>query len=51
MGGVDYIILAVILMIIGGAGYYIHRSKKSGERCIGCPNSKSCPGSCNCNKK
>ena len=46
MGPVDYIIIAVILAIVGGAAYYIYRAKKSGKKCIGCPDSGSCAGKC-----
>ena len=43
---IDYIIIAVILLIIGGATAYIIKSKKSGKKCIGCPDSGSCSGKC-----
>ena len=43
---IDYIIIAVIAAIVFGAGYAIYRSKKSGKKCIGCPDSGSCSGSC-----
>ena len=52
MNVVDYIVLAVILAIIGGAVFYIRKAKKSGRKCIGCPSSGSCGGqcgSCTCN--
>ena len=42
----DYIIIAVIAVIICGAAYAIYRSKKSGKKCIGCPDSSSCSGNC-----
>ena len=42
----DYIIIAVIVLILGAAGWYIYRSKKSGKKCIGCPDSGTCSGSC-----
>ena len=42
----DYIIIAVIAVIICGAAYAIYRSKKSGKKCIGCPDSGSCAGNC-----
>ena len=44
---VDIIIVAIILAILGGAAFYIYKAKKSGAKCIGCPDSKTC-GSCNC---
>ena len=38
----DAIIILIIAAIVGGAAYYIYRSKKMGKRCIGCPDSASC---------
>ncbi len=38
----DIIAIAVILLIIGGAAAYIIKAKKSGKKCIGCPDSCSC---------
>ena len=29
---------------------HIIKAKKSGQKCIVCPNSKQCSGSCNCKK-
>lgn len=46
MGPVDYLILAVIAGILSMAGWFIYRSKKSGKKCIGCPDSGSCSGNC-----
>lgn len=42
MGPIDIIAIAVIMLIVGGASYYIYRSKKSGRKCIGCPHSATC---------
>lgn len=42
----DIILIAVILLIIVGAGVYVYRAKKSGAHCIGCPSAKSCGGKC-----
>ncbi len=54
MEPVDYILIAVVLLIIGLASYAIYRSKKSGKKCIGCPDSGSCPsskcGGCTCGR-
>ena len=47
----DIIVIAVILLIIGAATAYIIKAKKSGQKCIGCPYSKSCGtknGGCGC---
>lgn len=46
MGAVDYLIIAILVVIIGGAAFYIYKAKKSGKKCIGCPDSGSCQGSC-----
>jgi len=52
----DIIVIAIIVLILGGAGLYIYKAKKSGKKCIGCPDSGSCSGSCgnctcNCGKE
>ena len=49
MGPVDYIIIAVVLGIVALAGLYIYRSRKSGRKCIGCPDSGTCNGQCSGN--
>jgi len=41
----DLIIVLVVLAIVGGAGRYIYKAKKSGAKCIGCPSSGGC---CSC---
>ena len=46
MGFGDWIVLAVILAIVGGAAWYIYRAKKSGVKCIGYPDAKTCSGNC-----
>lgn len=38
----NVIVIAVILILIGFAGFYIYKSKKSGKKCIGCPDGGSC---------
>ena len=38
----DIITVAVIVLIIGAATAYIIKAKKSGKKCIGCPNGCSC---------
>ena len=48
MNGTDYIVIAVILLILGGALAYLVRAKRAGQKCIGCPHSKNCSGSCSC---
>lgn len=43
---VDIILFAVIAGIIGAVIHYICKAKKSGAKCIGCPDAKNCSGSC-----
>ena len=48
----NIIIIAVVLLIIALAGFYIYRAKKSGQKCVGCPHSSSCGSkNCSCQKK
>ena len=44
----DIIVVVVIVAIIVLAAYAIYRSKKSGKKCIGCPDSGTCSGNCGC---
>ena len=46
MSPVDYIVIAVIAVVLGLAGGYIYKTKKSGRKCIGCPNSGNCSNCC-----
>ena len=39
---IDFVIALLILAIVGGASFYIYRAKKSGKKCIGCPDSATC---------
>ena len=43
---VDVIVIAVIVLVIGAAVAYIIKQKRSGKKCIGCPDSASCSGNC-----
>ena len=45
---VNYIIIAILMLVIGGAAFYVYRSKKHGDACIGCPYAKNCGGKCSC---
>ncbi len=38
----EIIVIATIVFILGGAIAYIVKAKKSGKKCIGCPDSCSC---------
>jgi hypothetical protein len=46
MNPIDYILIALVVAIVGGAAFYIYKAKKSGKKCIGCPDSGSCSGNC-----
>ena len=43
---IDVVVIAILGAIVGGAIGYIIKAKKSGQKCIGCPYSKTCSGSC-----
>jgi hypothetical protein len=40
----NVIIIAILVAIIGSAGFYVYKAKKNGRKCIGCPNSCGCSG-------
>ncbi len=44
----DIIIVAVLVIILGLAGFYIYKAKKSGKKCIGCPDGCSCGSKSGC---
>jgi len=46
MRPVDIIIILVLAAIVGAAAWYVYKSKKSGRKCIGCPD-----GCCSCASK
>ena len=48
MGPGEVIAIAAIALIIGGAVFYIIKAKKSGKKCIGCPDGCSCSGKSCC---
>ena len=45
MNTVDYLVIGILLVIVALAAFAIYRSKKSGKKCIGCPDS-CCSGNC-----
>ena len=47
MNWVDVLIMAVIAAVFFLAGFAVYRSKKRGNACIGCPDSKNCAHKCN----
>jgi len=49
MKPVDFIIVAVIALIVVAAAVYVVKAKKSGKKCIGCPEgtcASGCGGNC-----
>lgn len=53
MGYADYIIIAVLAVIVSFSVWYICKARKSGKKCIGCPYSAGCGakdrgGMCSC---
>jgi len=52
----DFIIIAVIAVLVIAAGRYVYKAKKSGAKCIGCSVGSCCSGkeggcSCGCGEK
>ena len=46
----NFLIIAVLAVILGIAAGYVYKAKKRGQKCIGCPAGCSCSaGSCGCN--
>ena len=43
---IDFLIIAVVALIVGLAGFYIRKEKKAGKTCVGCPYSGNCSGGC-----
>ena len=43
---INFMIIAVIALILGSAIFYIRKAKKQGVNCIGCPDSGTCSGHC-----
>ena len=46
MNIVDYIAIAVIVLTLSAAVFYIVRAKRRGEKCVGCPYARECGGKC-----
>ena len=51
MNFVDFVIIAVIVAILGFAVWFVYKSKKSGKKCIGCPEGGCAGCSCGCGQK
>ena len=39
----NFIVIAILTIIVGCAIVYIVKEKKKGNRCIGCPAAATCP--------
>ena len=42
----NVVIILIVALILGAAGGYVWKAKKSGKKCIGCPDSGACSGNC-----
>lgn len=42
----DFIVLAVVFVIIAAAAGYVIRAKKRGVKCVGCPSGGTCSAQC-----
>lgn len=38
----NIIVIAILVIVIGGAVWYIMKEKKKGVKCIGCPAASTC---------
>ncbi len=49
----NFIIIAVVLVVLGLAIRYLVRAKKNGQKCVGCPHSCQSKngGCCGCQNK
>ncbi|MBO5305744.1 MAG: FeoB-associated Cys-rich membrane protein [Clostridia bacterium] len=47
----NIIAIAVIVLVLGGAIFYLVRAKKRGQKCVGCPYCKQCSGTCSGDKQ
>ncbi len=46
MKPIDVILILIVAGILAAVLFFIHRSKKKGIQCIGCPDAKKCTGNC-----
>jgi hypothetical protein len=46
MNLVDFVILAVVAVVITLVALYLHRAKRKGIKCIGCPDGAKCADRC-----
>ena len=48
MNPADWIVVAVVVAILGLAGWYVYKAKKNGAKCIGCSGGCGSCTSCGC---
>ncbi|MDO4618637.1 MAG: FeoB-associated Cys-rich membrane protein [Clostridia bacterium] len=46
----NLIVSLILLCTVGGIVFYLYKSKKRGQTCIGCPYAKQCSGKCRSKK-
>lgn len=51
----NLIVVVILAAMLIGASWYIYKAKKSGKKCIGCPDGGACAvskngGACNCHQ-
>ncbi len=46
MKPIDFVIIAIVVLILGAAVFYIRKAKKKGLKCIGCPDASGCAERC-----
>ena len=46
MKPIDFLVIAVVAVIVGLGIWYLYRAKKKGVKCIGCPDGAKCSGNC-----
>lgn len=51
----NFIVVVILAAMLIGASWYIYKAKKSGKKCIGCPDGGACAmskngGACNCHQ-
>ena len=42
----NFVVAGILLLVLGAAIAYIVKAKKSGVKCIGCPDGGTCSGHC-----
>lgn len=39
---INFVLIAILFLIVGGIIFYLVRARRRGEKCIGCPYAKMC---------